>query len=89
MISFWWILVKNEQKKLKIKEMVDKNLSMSECISEETRKNFVYFHGKSVRSKKLLKRMSKKPSLTRAILINTAIIVAFILTIWIFVIFNG
>jgi len=62
---------------------------MSEGISEETRKNLVYFHGKNVRSKKLLKRMSKKPSLTRAILINTAIIVVSILIVWTFIIFNG
>ncbi|MFX0033548.1 MAG: hypothetical protein ACFE8E_07240 [Candidatus Hodarchaeota archaeon] len=64
-------------------------MTISEYVSKETRKNLVYNHGKRVRSKKLLKRMSKKPSLTRAILINTAIIVVSILTVWIFVIFNG
>jgi len=61
----------------------NKKMSVSEREMEESRYNWLYFHGKDVRTKKFQKKINKKPTLTYAILINTAIILGCILTIWI------
>ena len=64
-------------------------MSMSESVAEERKKCIAYFHGKDIYAKKFQKKIHKKANLTRAILINTAIIVISILIIWIFVILKG
>ncbi|MGB5910764.1 MAG: hypothetical protein WBH31_06175 [Promethearchaeia archaeon] len=64
-------------------------MSMSESVSEEKKKDIIYFHGKDIYSKKFRKRIHKKASLTRAILINTTIIIISILIIWICIMFTG
>ena len=58
-------------------------MSVSEREIEESRYNWLYFHGEDVRTKKFQKKINKKPTLTYAILINTTIIVGSILLIWI------
>lgn len=62
---------------------------MSESVSEEKQKDIVYFHGKNINSKKFQKRIHKKASLIRAILINTTIIITSILIIWVCIMFTG
>ncbi|MFX0017480.1 MAG: hypothetical protein ACFFAK_16255 [Promethearchaeota archaeon] len=64
-------------------------MSINESISEEEKKKLIYFHGKDIYSKKFQKRIHKKASLARAILINTTIIVVSILFVWILVILFG
>ncbi|MFX0181128.1 MAG: hypothetical protein ACFE78_13160 [Candidatus Hodarchaeota archaeon] len=64
-------------------------MSMSESVSEEKKNDIIYFHGENIYSKKFQKRLHKKASLTRAILINTAIIVVFILIVWICIMLSG
>jgi len=59
-------------------------MSVSEREMEESRYNRLYFHGKDVHTKKFQKKINKKPTLTYAILINTAIISGCIFIIWIF-----
>jgi len=66
-----------------------KKVSMSESVSEEEKKDIMYFHGKNIYSKKFQKRIRRKASLTRAILINTAIIVISILIVWVCVMIIG
>jgi len=61
----------------------NKKMSVSEREIEESRYNWLYFHGEDVRTKKFQKKINKKPTLTYAIWINTAIILGCILTIWI------
>jgi len=61
----------------------NKKLSVSKKEMEESRYNWLYFHGEDVRTKKFQKKINKKPTLTYAILINTTIIVGSILLIWI------
>jgi hypothetical protein len=61
----------------------NKKMSVSEREIEEHRYKWLYFHGKDVRTKKFQKKINKKPTLTYAILINTAIILGSILLIWI------
>jgi len=61
----------------------NKKMSVSEREIEESRYNWLYFHGEDVRTKKFQKKINKKPTLTYAILINTTIIVGSILLIWI------
>jgi len=61
----------------------NKKMSVSESEMEKSRYNWLYFHGKDVRTKKFQKKINKKPTLTHAILINTAIIFGCILLIWI------
>ena len=63
--------------------MKNKKLSVSKKEMEESRYNWLYFHGEDVRTKKFQKKINKKPTLTYAILINTTIIVGSILLIWI------
>jgi len=58
-------------------------MSVSEREMEENRYNWLYFHGKDVRTKKFQKKINKKSTLTYAVLINTAIILGCILIIWI------
>jgi hypothetical protein len=58
-------------------------MSVSEKEMEESRYNWLYFHGKDVRNKKFQKNINKKPTLTYAILINIAIILGCISIIWI------
>ena len=58
-------------------------MSVSEKEMEENRYNWLYFHGKDVRTKKFQKKINKKPTLAYAILINTAIILGCISIIWI------
>jgi len=58
-------------------------MSVSEREMEEPKYNWLYFHGEDVRTKKFQKKINKKPTLTYAVLINTAIILGFILIIWI------
>ncbi len=58
-------------------------MSVSEREVEESKYNWLYFHGEDVRSKKFQKKINKKPTLTSAILINASIIIACILLIWI------
>jgi hypothetical protein len=61
----------------------NKKMSVSEREVEESKYNWLYFHGEDVRTKKFQKKINKKPTLTYVILINTAIIVSCILIIWI------
>jgi hypothetical protein len=61
----------------------NKKMSVSERELEENMYNWLQFHGKDVRTKKFQKKINKKPTLTCAILINTAIILGCILIIWI------
>jgi len=58
-------------------------MSVSEREPEESRYNWLYFHGEDVRTEKFKKKINKRPTLTYAILINTAIILGCILIIWI------
>jgi len=58
-------------------------MSVSEREMEESRYNWFHFHGKDAHTKKFHKKINKKPTLTNAILINTAIILGCILIIWI------
>ena len=58
-------------------------MSVSESEMDESRYNWLYFHGEDVRTKKFQKKINKKPTLTYAILINTSIILGCILIIWI------
>ncbi len=58
-------------------------MSVSESEMDESRYNWLYFHGEDVRTKKFQKKINKKPTLTYAILINATIITACILIIWI------
>ena len=53
-------------------------MSVSERELEERRYNWFYFHGKDVRTKEFQKKINKKPTLTYAILINTAVILSLI-----------
>ena len=64
-------------------------MSTSESVSEEKKNDIMYFHGKKIYSKKFQKLIHKKASLTRAILINTAIIVIAILIVWVCVMLIG
>ena len=64
-------------------------VSMSESVSEEKKKDIIYFHGKDIYSKKFQKQIHKKASLTRAILINTTIIAISILIVWVCVMLIG
>jgi hypothetical protein len=57
-------------------------MSMSESVSEKEKK-VVYFHGKDVRDKKFQKKINRKASLGRAIIINTALIVGVIMVLFI------
>jgi hypothetical protein len=61
----------------------NKKMSVSESEMDESRYNWLYFHGEDVRTKKFQKKINKKPTLTDAILINTSIILGCILIIWI------
>jgi hypothetical protein len=63
-------------------------MSVSESVSED-KKKIIYFHGKDVRDKKFQKMMRKKASLTKAILINIAIITGAIFIIFIVVLLGG
>ena len=63
-------------------------MSVSESISEDSKK-VIYFHGKDVRDKKFQKMMRKKASLTKAILINTAIITGLIFIIFVIVLLGA
>ncbi|NVM16755.1 MAG: hypothetical protein HWN80_03505 [Candidatus Lokiarchaeota archaeon] len=58
-------------------------MSVSEREVEEKKYNWLYFHGKDVRTKKFQKKINKRPTLAYAIIINTAVILSIILTIWI------
>ena len=58
-------------------------MSVSESEMDESRYNWLYFHGEEVHTKKFQKKINKKPTLTYAILINTSIILGCILIIWI------
>ena len=58
-------------------------MSVSESEMDESRYNWLYFHGEDVRTKKFQKKINKKPTLTYAILINASIILGCILIIWI------
>ena len=58
-------------------------MSVSERELEESRYNWLYFHGEDVRTKKFQKKINKKHTLTYAILINTAIILDCILITWV------
>ncbi len=58
-------------------------MSVSESEMDESRYNWLYFHGEDVRTKKFQKKINKKPTLTYTILINTSIILGCILIIWI------
>ena len=60
-------------------------MSVSKREMEELRYNWFYFHGKDIRTKKFQKKINKKPTLTYAILVNTAIILGSILIFWIVV----
>ena len=60
-------------------------MSVSKREMEERRYNWFYFHGKDIRTKKFQKKINKKPTLTYAILVNTAIILGSILIFWIVV----
>ena len=64
-------------------------MSTSESVSEEKEENIIYFHGKDIYSKKFQKLIHKKASLTRTILINTAIIVISILIVWVCIMLVG
>ncbi|MBY9013721.1 MAG: hypothetical protein KGD70_15220 [Candidatus Lokiarchaeota archaeon] len=57
-------------------------MSVSKREMEERRYNWFYFHGKDIRTKKFQKKINKKPTLTYAILVNTAIILGSILIFW-------
>jgi hypothetical protein len=63
----------------------NKKMSVSKREMEELRYNWFYFHGKDIRTKKFQKKINKKPTLTYAILVNTAIILGSILIFWIVV----
>ena len=63
-------------------------MSVSESVAEDD-KRVIYFHGKDIRDKKFQKNINKKASLTRAILINAALIIGIISIIFIIVIFGG
>ena len=58
-------------------------MSVSEREMEESKYNWLYFHGKDVRTKKFQKKINKKPTLVYAILMNATIIIGCILIIWI------
>ncbi len=64
-------------------------MSVSESEMDESRYNWLYFHGEDVRTKKFQKKINKKPTLTYAILINTSIILGCILTFWILASLGG
>jgi hypothetical protein len=57
-------------------------MSVRKREMEELRYNWLYFHGKDVRTKKFQKKINKKPTLTYAILVNTAIILGSTLIFW-------
>jgi hypothetical protein len=59
-------------------------MSVSESVSEDDER-ILYFHGKDIRDKKFQKKINKKASLARAILINTALITFVIFVIFIIV----
>lgn len=58
-------------------------MSVSEREMEEKKYNWLYFHGKDVRTKKFQKKINKKSTLAYVILINSVIIIGIILIIWI------
>ena len=62
---------------------VVKKMSVSENTVEED-KRVIYFHGKDIRDQKFQKRINKKASLIKAILINTALIIGITLVLFIF-----
>ncbi|MFX0180846.1 MAG: hypothetical protein ACFE78_11700 [Candidatus Hodarchaeota archaeon] len=64
-------------------------MSTSESVSEEKKNDILYFHGRHIYSKKFQKLIRKKASLTRTILINTAIIVISIIIVWICIMLTG
>jgi len=75
-------------KKLIIKIGGGKKMSVSENVSEKDER-VVYFHGKDVRDKKFQKRINKKASLAYAILTNAALIIGFIMIIFIITLLGG
>jgi len=58
-------------------------------IVTDNEKKIVYFHGKDIRDVKFQKRINKKASLTRAILINVAIITGIIMILFIITFLGG
>ena len=58
-------------------------MSVSESMKEED-KQVIYFHGKDIRDQKFQKRINKKASLTKAILLNAALIIGITLVLFIF-----
>lgn len=67
---------------------VEKEMSVSESVSEEEKK-IVYFHGKDIRDEKFQKMIRKKASLTRAILLNAALITGIIVVLFILTLLGG
>jgi len=63
-------------------------MSVSESVSEEEKK-IVYFHGKDIRDEKFQKMIRKKASLTRAILLNAALITGIIVVLFILTLLGG
>ena len=64
-------------------------MSVSERELEEKKYNWLYFHGKDVRTKRFQKKINKKPTLVYVIMINTAIISGIILIFWILASLGG
>ena len=64
-------------------------MSVSEREMEERKYNWLYFHGKDVRTKEFQKKINKKPTLAYVILINTAVILGIISIIWILASLGG
>lgn len=58
-------------------------MSVSESMEKED-KRVIYFHGKDIRDIKFQKRINKKASLTKAILLNAALIIGISLVLFIF-----
>lgn len=59
----------------------EEKATLSDKISKE-KHQFVYFHGKDIRTKKFQKHINRKSRLTKVILTNSVIIVSLILIIW-------
>ena len=60
----------------------ENNLSLSDN-GLKRKYRYVYFHGKDVRTKKFQKKINRKPTLTKTILINSIIIISLIIVLWI------